>query len=238
MKVAVCISGQLRKLHRTDINGLADHIGADVFIHTWEDETNPNLAKVREHFPNACLETEKYSDVFDHLPFILDEGIVTNRYYFAQFYTVMKSFHLCKDQGYDLIYKARTDVKMDPSTYNFEDKLADLENSIKRIPGTNGESPCAFAILQYANLQYVDFQDSFWSMNSAALDRLTQCSPSEIAVLASRYKFENQLVQGPSIWGRILVDLGINIITTSIGSGGPIKKNPELPVVPGHGEIG
>ena len=238
-KIAICLSGQMRKLKRTDMVNLAEFLNADVYIHTWDDQHNPNLSLVSTYFPGATVDVEKYSDTFDDLPFHLDESLVCNRYYYAQFYSTLKSFHLAGNSNidYDLIYRARTDIKIDVNSYNFKERWNDLGESIKRIRPRRKDRPIVYTNLQYANSHYVDFEDSFWSMNKQALDTLCEQSPKEFTIQASTYKLKDSTIQSPSIWGSMLIEKGITLLTTGIGFGGPIKKNPDLRVEPGHGEI-
>ena len=55
MKIAICISGQLRKLEENLIATAFKDYEVDYYIHTWDHEFNPNLKLVKEYFPPALL---------------------------------------------------------------------------------------------------------------------------------------------------------------------------------------
>ena len=111
MKIAIFISVQLRKLEENLISTAFKDYEVDYYIHTWDHVLNPNLRNVRKYFPNAVLDVETY-DKFDSLFVDSEFNTDVNRYRYAQFYTISKSFKLCKDadKQYDCYIRTRTDV--------------------------------------------------------------------------------------------------------------------------------
>lgn len=125
MKLAVCYSGQLRKLTKRYSKKSQPGENCDIYIHTWDDIHNPNLSKVTEYFPDCYLEVEDYSE-FDTL--VKDfynpqrsakvDNIRTEqkehfRYSYAQYYTIYKSLKSAVESttNYDYYHRTRTDIK-------------------------------------------------------------------------------------------------------------------------------
>ena len=49
MKIAVCVSGQLRKLDKNLISDAFKDHDVDYYVHTWEHDLNPNYNKIRKY---------------------------------------------------------------------------------------------------------------------------------------------------------------------------------------------
>jgi hypothetical protein len=145
LKIAICISGQLRKLHMTKFHRIANALGADVYIHTWDNEHNVHLSELNKFFPDAKIAIEPYEKTFDKILKLGREDfpiynaqenhdiINVPRYNYAQVYTVMKSFNLCLGSGkkYDYIFRTRTDVDVGIGAYTKEEEFDDIIKKIK-----------------------------------------------------------------------------------------------------------
>ena len=124
MKLAVCYSGQLRKLAKTYKENQTPGENCDIYIHTWDNIHNPNLSKVTDYFPDCFLEVEDYSE-FDSIV----RGFYNpqrseksnnkrtkerehNRYSYAQYYTIYKSLKaaVVSTINYDYYHRTRTDI--------------------------------------------------------------------------------------------------------------------------------
>jgi hypothetical protein len=227
MKIAVCISGQLRKLEENLIATAFKDYDVDYYIHTWEHELNPNLHLIKDYFPNAVVEVEKYEEVFDTC---FDNGNTDeNRYTFAQFYTILKSLRLCANSGkkYDFYIRSRTDVIWPMHLWPDRvvnqlnlDTRAIITNSrmiknIDSIEFTTCEIPVvALGIAGLENNMYA-LREWSWCMNQTALD------PVDMVHVAKNIRKEAQTntvhctLQSPSIWGKIFENTNMIIQNTS-----------------------
>ena len=222
LKIAICISGQLRKLPMTKLHRIASALNADVYIHTWENEFNIHLDKLNQFFPDAKVATETYENNFDKIlklknqfPLINEkDSVPTLRYHYAQSYTVIKSFQLCLGSGkeYDLIFRARTDLDLPFGAYTKEENFDEL---IKRLQetlylhnkhewwyqdiDTYSESSTrpwlATTILSY-NKYMSTIQDWFWIMNHNALKQLCKYTPEEAVMKSHLITKEYQISRG------------------------------------------
>lgn len=238
MKLAVCISGLLRKIDRTTIYDAFKHLNPDIYIHTWDSEYNIHLGKIQEVFPSAKTHIERYDDVFDLSKEKADVDVF--RYQFAQFYTVQQSLLMCANSGkdYDLIIRARTDLdiyykhweKFDFQT--FKDFTNTKLNTIRThkfnpafvpsqkdyeyntVPWIMTKSTGAF---NYYNHIY----DFFWLMNTKSLYKLLQYTPTQLVQKAKKihdyYSSSTKLNPvSPLIWEEIFKELDIDRIFDSL----------------------
>ena len=233
MKIAVCISGQLRKLKENLIATTFKDYDVDYYIHTWEHELNPNLHLIKDYFPNAVVEVEKYEEVFDTC---FDNGNTDeNRYTFAQFYTILKSLRLCANSGkkYDFYIRSRTDVIWPMHLWPDRvvnqlnlDTRAIITNSrmiknIDSIEFTTCEIPVvALGIAGLENNMYA-LREWSWCMNQTALDTIVKYDPVDMVHVAKNIRKEAQTntvhctLQSPSIWGKIFENTNMIIQNTS-----------------------
>ena len=150
LKIAICISGQLRKLPMTKLHRIASALGADVYIHTWDNEHNPHLSSLHQYFPDAKIAVEKYETEFDNIlklentfPVTPNEpdntmsfkehSTTTLRYHYAQSYTVIKSLQMCLGSGkkYDYIFRCRTDIDLLFGQFTQEEEFAKVDEKIR-----------------------------------------------------------------------------------------------------------
>lgn len=215
LKIAVCLSGQLRKLPRTKLPKLFSNLAPDYYIHTWNDEHNPHLPRVLNFFPDATVETETYAEKFDTLLLRPDETFIgSNRYEFAQFYSVMRSLEMVKSSGkhYDLIIRARTDTTVPYQVFTdpdlFKGGIHDLAADVRRyyihtddLNKISDPDQCPFlddlqncmpfvcTEIHSVNKDVVDIADWFWLMNTPALNNLLNFGdPEEITRIAYNIK--------------------------------------------------
>jgi hypothetical protein len=250
LKIAVCLSGQLRLLHTFDFKSIPENLDIDWYIHTWEHEYNPNLKDVKKVFPNAVVEVTRYEDEFDQTHDMEYED--SGRYRLAQYYTVLKSFHLCKNSGkqYDLIFRGRTDVNMHwPKDEEVLSRLHSFKNHWRLHSNDHDNTPTDAVIacnLLYLHKDYVTVDDYCWAMTPQALDLLTEYHPAEMPPLAQKFAREHHghanNVVGPNIWPKIFSTKDILTITSDrlgqCGSG-YIRRLPDRSkyALPSYGDI-
>lgn len=229
MKIAICISGQLRKLEENLIETAFKDYEVDYYIHTWDHPFNPNLNNIHKHFPNAVIETEKY-DKFDSL--FVDSQFDTdvNRYRYAQFYTISKSFNLCKNSNkqYDCYIRTRTDVVWPMNLWkNTESQLnLDLYSVLinsRNVPSkediifATSELPVIATAMTGINNGLLSLREWSWGMNKSAFDVLSTIPTDSLVKLAENIKDVNSTtlvdnrIQSPGIWGEIFKRNGICI---------------------------
>lgn len=233
MKIAVCISGQLRKLEENLISTAFKDYDVDYYIHTWDHDLNPNLKLVNNYFPNCLIDVEKYEDKFDNL---FTQGIANeNRYNYAQFYTILKSLHLCKNNGkkYDYYIRTRTDVDWPMHLWpDRVDKQLDLDTTAvisntrisKHIPNltfTSCDIPIVATGIAGVEFNTYLLRDWAWCMNQTAFNRITKYTPESLVNQAIKIKesyLKNQIhntIQSPGIWGNLFESMGVIILNTS-----------------------
>jgi hypothetical protein len=233
MKIAVCISGQLRKLKENLITTAFKDYDVDYYIHTWDHPFNHNLKLINEYFPNAIVEVEKYEDVFDKC---FDNGDTDkNRYLFAQFYTILKSLQLCANSGkkYDYYIRSRTDVIW--PTHLWPDKVVNQLNFDAMAIITNSRvvkdrdsiefSTCEIPIVAvgFAGLEnnILALREWSWCMNQVAFDITIKNSPEQMVHIAKEIRDSflqhptHNTLQGPGIWGKIFEKSNMIIQNTS-----------------------
>lgn len=233
MKIAVCISGQLRKLEENLIATAFKDYDVDYYIHTWEHELNPNLHLIRDYFPNAIVEVEKYEEVFDKC---FDNGDTDkNRYLFAQFYTIVKSLRLCANSGkkYDYYIRSRTDViwpmdlwpnrvvnqlNLDTSAIITNSRIVKNTDSVEF---TKCEIPVvAVGIAGLENNMYT-LREWSWCMNQVAFDITIKNSPEQMVHIAKEIRDSflqhptHNTLQSPGIWGKFFEKSNMIIQNTS-----------------------
>jgi hypothetical protein len=233
MKIAVCISGQLRKLEENLIATAFKDYDVDYYVHTWDHTFNPNLKIVKDYFPNAVIEIEKYEDTFDK--FFDDDDVDKNRYQFAQFYTILKSLQLCATSGkkYDYYIRSRSDVMW--PTHLWPDKVVNQLNLDAMAIITNSrtvknrdsiefatcEIPIvAVGIAGLENNMYA-LREWSWCMNQVAFDITIKNSPEQMVYIAKeirdsflQHSTHNSL-QSPGIWGKFFEKSNMIIQNTS-----------------------
>jgi hypothetical protein len=223
LRVAVCISGQLRKLQKTVVPKVFSTIVPDYYIHTWDNEHNPNLPDVHKYYPDAQVETEKYEDVFDNiLPIDERDGVIPNRYSYAQFYSVAKSFQMCANskKQYDLIFRVRTDLDIPVLQFkdhdNFAQEIEKLTSALwnhyvhmYHLPAAHlppnvtflpedrhhhnfMKAPFVSVNIKSASIDNIVIDDWFWAMNNSALAKLTETSPIDLVKTAYTIKAEHR----------------------------------------------
>jgi hypothetical protein len=233
MKIAICISGQLRKLEENLIATAFKDYEVDYYIHTWDHAFNPNLKLVKEYFPNAVIEVEKYEDVFDKC---FDNGKTDeNRYLFAQFYTILKSLELCANSGkkYDYYIRSRTDVIW--PMHLWPDRVVNQLNSDTKAVITNSrivkdcdniefkscEIPIVVTGIAGVENNIYTLREWSWCMNQVAFDIMIKHNPIEIVNMAKQIREESLTkpihctLQSPAIWGKIFDKYGMIIQNTS-----------------------
>lgn len=206
MHIAICLSGQLRKLQQCDLPTVfREHI-TKYYIHTWEHEANPNLQYLQNFLGNEdiVVETEKYEDVFDTLKYP-QSHVSVHRYRFAQFYSIMKSFQMAQSdtRRKNLVVRCRTDVSVEPFNWKergFQEHWKSLERLIRdhhahgNYDHTHIDSidyldyPWIASNILSADYNYLSFQDWFWVMNPSALETLTRMSPTDAVNKAMEIK--------------------------------------------------
>lgn len=228
LKIALCISGQLRKLPRTKLGRIANALNADVYIHTWDHDQNPHLKDVDKYFPNAKVEVEKYEDVFDNIlhdkTFLSrkhrGKDIGSNRYDYAQMYTVAKSLHLCKtaDKDYDLVLRCRTDADLpmgvytddknfnlliekinsilinhNVHSYHYRDRKIQAEKFYLESSYKEMSSPFVATMMNSQTSKLTNCQDWFFILNKAGLERMCLLTPEEYVMASHTHKLFYQL---------------------------------------------
>ena len=264
MKIAVCISGQLRKLEMNKIQKTFESFDTTYFIHTWENQYNPNLHKLKNYFhgPRTFVETERYEDVFDTLNYP-NCGIDVFRYRYAQFYTIMKSFQMLASENsdrYDLIVRTRTDCDLVYNHFNdeFERMYKNLMHQIEwyHIHGTMTKDDFLVKNSPWLTTDigavgdYTVINDWFWIMNMPALYTLTKFSAVDIVNMAKEIKDNHKpltvtegtdfssrtdLLKSPGVWSHIFKKLNIPIIHSPLGSTNVFEAKGRI--VPGYGDI-
>lgn len=263
LKVAVCISGQLRKLGSTQVPKAFSNLSPDYYIHTWDDEHNPNLPYVTDYFPDAEVQIEKYSDVFDTIFDDADMEQYVCRYHYAQFYTISKSLQMCYASGkeYDLIFRVRTDATFPMPQYLSEDQFLEqmvlLNNKLRShyvhyfndldsIP----ESAQKWMSIKIKSMYngYAVLDDWFWISNMATLKQLAQIDTVELVNTARCIKDRYQdtisetdrlALKSPCAWSEIFRQHSIVLVSDdTIGAqAGIIRLPPEQQkYIPGHGD--
>lgn len=219
LNVAVCISGQLRKLSKTKLPKAFSSIVPDYYIHTWDNEHNPHLKDVEKYFPDATIDIEPYEEVFDTiLPVSQQYPISANRYNYAQFYSIQKSFNMCSSSNkhYDIIVRARTDIdlpieafrdlnefsgeleKIDKTLKDFYNQIYYIENFYNLPPfyvdGTHPVLKKPFVSCKISSMlgSQINIGDFFWIMNSSALSKLAPNNPIASVERAYNIKQEYQ----------------------------------------------
>lgn len=207
MKIAIALSGQLRKLNQMKLTKVFARFNPTYFIHTWNHEANPNLRKVEMYFPSESTEikVEKYEDHFDFLKYA-ESDVHTHRYRFAQFFTVMKSLHMVKDSNreFDIIIRARTDMDIPLGQWNNVEDFTTMWNKLKEeIKGHHlggcydfdtvesvdwFKSPWIASSIKSLDYNYACFGDWFWAMNTSALNSLCSITPEQAVVIAKQVK--------------------------------------------------
>jgi len=245
MKIAVCISGQLRKLKMNKIQKTFENFDVSYFIHTWEHQYNPNLPILENYFngPRAFIETEKYEDVFDTLNYP-NCSIDVFRYRYAQFYTIMRSFQMLAAENsdrYDFIIRTRTDCDLIYNHFNnhFESMYKDLMHKIEwyHKHGTTIQDDFLVKNSPWLTCEigavgnYTLINDWFWIMNTPALHTLTKYSPGDIVNMAKEIKDthrpltvtdvtdfspQTDILKSPGAWSHIFKKLNIPIIDSSL----------------------
>lgn len=233
MKIAICISGQLRKLEENLIATAFKDYEVDYYIHTWEHELNPNLVLVKNYFPDAIIEIEKYEDVFDKC---FNNGKTDeNRYLFAQFYTIVKSLQLCASSGkkYDYYIRSRTDVNWPMHLWPDRvvnqlnlDTIAIITNSriVKdrdSIEFKSCEIPIVVTGIAGVENNIHTLREWSWCMNQVAFDIMIKHDATEIVQMAKQIREESLTkpvhctLQSPALWGKIFDKYGMIIQNTS-----------------------
>lgn len=128
MKIALILSGQIRcfeKCFPTHKKFLLDVLKCDVFCHFWDTaDLKPNIrAAVSQdripdyiHIKNDSLLKERILDSYRPKNYIIEpqiqfNGLLFNFRIVSMFYSMMKSYELCREYGnYDCIIRARTDL--------------------------------------------------------------------------------------------------------------------------------
>lgn len=207
-KIAICLSGQLRKLQNVDrfssnyeiwdISLKQAFKGHDVdyYIHTWDHEYNINLPHLEKYFPDATVEVETY-EKFDQ---VIDDifraqnfprlGTDQRRYWFVQYYTILKSLQLAKKSNieYDFIVRIRSDIRLfkvitkegleqyaKHTQLDYEHLYSHgvLSLSKKHITGS------IFSPFMYAR-EIISIRDFIWLADTNAFDTLTKLTEYDI----------------------------------------------------------
>jgi hypothetical protein len=227
MKIAICISGQLRKLEENLIATAFKDYDVDYYIHTWDHELNPNLKHIHTYFPNAIIEVERYEDVFDN--YFDNSDVDKNRYQFAQFYTILKSLQLCATSGktYDYYLRSRTDVIWPTHLWPNRvvnqlnlDTIAVITNSrilknIDSVEFTTYNPVIATGIAGIENNMYL-LREWAWCMNKSAFDIIVNNKPDEFVNIAKNiFNSSECTLQSPAIWGKIFEKYKMIVQNTS-----------------------
>lgn len=235
MKIAVCVSGQLRKLDKNLISKAFDGHDIDYYVHTWEHDLNPNYDKVKNYFNNVICTVEKYGneDSFDNL---VNDQLDNNRYLYAQFYTVLKSIRmaLASKKKYDLFVRTRTDViwPMEYWTNEEFDKLNDeikntIANAIKEpqddFDFKNSALPVVITSISGIYNNKLVLRDWAWGMNESAATLLaTENSVREFMLnvkdsrkMLSRHA-DYPRAHSPVVWGDLFTQMGMLIQISNI----------------------
>lgn len=238
MKLALCISGLLRKIDYTTLNETFAHLNPDIYLHTWDSEYNTHLNKVKEIFPTATIKIEKYNDVFDNIRSNTDVDVF--RYRFAQFYTVQQSFLMCAESNkqYDLIVRARTDLDIYQKQWELFDfqtfkKFTNTKLDTIRTHKFNPDNFPSKEDYEYDTIPWImtkstgsfnyynHIYDFFWLMNSLTLTKLLEYTPSQLVQKAVKifdyYSSSTKLNPvSPLIWEEIFKELDVDRIFDSL----------------------
>lgn len=255
MKIAICISGQLRKLEENLIATAFKDYDVDYYIHTWDHELNPNLKQLHAYFPNAVIEVERYEDIFDNY---FDNGDVDkNRYQFAQFYTILKSLQLCFNSGkeYDYYIRSRTDVIWPTHLWpNRIVKQLNLDTAAVLINSRNVKNRAniefatceipiiATGIAGIENNIYL-LREFAWGMNSTAFNTIVNYNSEEFVNMAKKIRDDflpnsvHSTLQSPAIWGKIFEKCGMIIQNTSQFDTRLLRYNDNKKYVECYGDI-
>jgi hypothetical protein len=257
MKIAVCVSGQLRKLDKNLISTAFDGHDVDYYVHTWEHDMNPNYDKVKNYFNNVICTVEKYGndDSFDN---IVNDQLDNNRYLYAQFYTVLKSIRmaLASKKKYDLYVRTRTDViwPMDNWTTDGFDKLnLEIKDTIANAINEpredfdfrNSTLPVVAIGISGIYHNKLVLRDWSWGMNTAAATLLaTDTSVREFMVNAkdtrkmlSRHA-DYPRAHSPVVWGDIFTQKKILIQVSSMFNSRLLRYSQnDQNFIDGYGDI-
>jgi hypothetical protein len=257
MKIAVCISGQLRKLNKNLIaDAFKDH-DVDFYIHTWQHDLNPYYNEIQKYFTEPIYTIESYGDA-DSFDSIVNDQIDNNRYLYAQFYTVQKSIRLAlaSKKKYDLYVRTRTDVLW-PMQHWTEENFNQLNLNIKNTIANAINEPhedfdfrndklpiVAIGINGIYNNKIV-LQDWAWGMNEAAATLIgTDTSVREFVlnVKATRKMLSRHAdyprAHSPVVWGDIFIQKGILIQESNIFNGSLLRyPEDEQNFIDGYGDI-
>lgn len=204
-KIAVCVSGQLRGLHKTVIvdafNNQNEHV--DFYIHTWDHELNPNLEHVWNYFPikQTRLVVDTYDEFdevckdFDNLDYPPENFKDAQRYLFVQYYTISKSLHMCLQSGieYDAIWRIRTDIELFPSNskpwdggmeYDISAGESHMRHSKKHFGPAKDNGHVTLHHQYTSPTGDVCIRDYVWMGNHTAIKTLCTKTPSEMVQLA------------------------------------------------------
>lgn len=218
LNVAVCISGQLRKLNQTQVPKTFRDLSPDYYIHTWDNEYNPHLAKASLYFPDAVIEAESYEAVFDKILETdgFERTISSNRYDYAQFYTITKSFNMClaSDKQYDLVIRCRTDNDLSVKQYwhpEVVSMLSDLDSYVSNhyrhfLSYSNVDVPMTSSFITSLNSfeeqinpmiaikiktlcnNLMNIDDWFWITNSKGLEFFGNLDPIDMVKTAQQIR--------------------------------------------------
>lgn len=257
MKIAVCVSGQLRKLDRNLISEAFKDHDVDYYIHTWQHEFNPNYNEIQKYFTNPVYSIESYGDedTFDN---IVNDQIDNNRYLYAQFYTVYKSIRmaLASKKKYDLFIRTRTDVlwPMEYWTNEEFDKLNEeikntISNAIKEpqedFDFKNSTLPVVITGINGIYNNKLVLRDWAWGMNEAAASLIgTDTSIREFMLnvkdtrkMLSRHA-DYPRAHSPVVWGDIFSQKQILIQISNIFDCRLLRYEPdEQKFITGYGDI-
>ena len=122
MKIAVCISGDMRNYLQTYSNQLENifsQIDCDIYISTWEDDTT-NWNQVISTYQPRALKIENKRSM--NLTVRNNKTVAT-----GMFYKIFNCFHMLKEssQAYDAVIRMRPD-----SFFNSKIKISELGNYI------------------------------------------------------------------------------------------------------------
>ena len=180
MKIAVCVSGQLRGSWRDCIptwsKMFKDNEEVDYFVHTWTNKTAPNaIAHKNKNSEEKIINNQELNElkrllkpkkilVEDPINFTIDnEWAVFDPNYHSQFYGVMMACHLKQQYEYDYALQYDLCVRMRFDNYVEDDyKLTSVEMGHVNI------------IHQMFDTQLHQYRvsDVYWSAPSFDYDRI------------------------------------------------------------------